>query len=102
MDDRFCSFNRSFISKITECCLLFFPQTWTQNHDFSIWQNCGLKHRCKAKKSNSPKLPSFRNVSVSVNFITQVIFIFLLFVGMVMHANEFLKKENKKFTEIKN
>ena len=50
---------------------------------------------------NSPKLLSFRNISVSVNFITQVTFFFLLFVGMVMYANEFLKSENQKFTEIK-
>ena len=45
--ERFCSFKRLYLSgklqieksainKITEYCLLFFPQTWTQNHDFRI------------------------------------------------------------------
>ena len=33
------SFDRSLVNKITECCLLFFPQTWTQNHDFPIGTN---------------------------------------------------------------
>ena len=36
-----------FMNKIKDCCLLFFPQTWTQNHDFPIWYNFGLKHHHK-------------------------------------------------------
>ena len=39
---------------------------------------------------------------VVVNFLFQVIFIFPLFLGMVMHANEFKTKEKQKLTEIKN
>ena len=40
-------------------------------------------------------------VYVTVNFLSQVIFIFLLFLGMVMCANEVETKE-KKLPEIKN
>ena len=33
------------------------------------------------------------NVHVVVNFLSQVIFVFLLFLGMVMYANEIETKE---------
>ena len=36
-----------------------------------------------------------------VNFLSQVIFIFLLFLAMVMYANEVEKKERYKLPEIK-
>ena len=39
---------------------------------------------------------------VVVNFLFQLIFIFPLFWGMVMYANEFKTKEKQKLTEIKN
>ena len=39
---------------------------------------------------------------VAVNFLFQFIFVFPLFLGMVMHANEFETKEKQKLTEIKN
>ena len=39
---------------------------------------------------------------VVVNFLSQLIFIFLLFWGMVMYANEFETKEKQKLTKIKN
>ena len=39
---------------------------------------------------------------VVVNFLFQLIFIFPLFLGMVMYANEFITKEKQKLTEIKN
>ena len=39
---------------------------------------------------------------VVVNFLIQLIFIFPLFWGMVMYANEFKTKEKQKLTEIKN
>ena len=42
------------------------------------------------------------NVHVVVNFLFQLIFIFPLFWGMVMYANEFKTKEKQKLTEIKN
>ena len=41
-------------------------------------------------------------VYVVVNFLSQLIFIFLLFWGMVMYADEFQTKEKQKLTEIKN
>ena len=36
-----------------------------------------------------------------VNFLSQVIFIFSLFLGTVIYANEFETKEKQKLTEIK-
>ena len=42
-----------------------------------------------------------RNIFV-VYFSSQVIFVFLLFLGMVMYANEVETKEKQKFPEIKN
>ena len=39
---------------------------------------------------------------VVVNFLSQLIFIFPLCLGMVTSANEFEKKEKQKLTEIKN
>ena len=36
-------------------------------------------------------------ISVVVNFLSQVIFVFLLFFGMVMHANE-VETKGKKMT----
>ena len=42
-----------------------------------------------------------KHVYVVVNFLFQLIFIFPLFWGMVMYANEFKTKEKQKLTEIK-
>ena len=42
---------------------------------------------------NSPREQELYNVSVVVNFLSQVIFVFLLFLGMVMYANEVETKE---------
>ena len=44
----------------------------------------------------------YRNVYVVVNFLSQVIFIFLLFLGMLMSANGVSTKEKEKLPEIKN
>ena len=41
-------------------------------------------------------------VDVVVNFLSQVIFPFLLFLGMVMYANEVETKEKEKLSDIKN
>ena len=41
-------------------------------------------------------------VYVVVNFLSQVIFVFLLVLGMVMYANEVETKEKEKLPEIKN
>ena len=43
-----------------------------------------------------------RNVRVVINFLSQVIFIFPLFLGMVIYANEFETKKKQKLPEIKN
>ena len=42
------------------------------------------------------------NVHVPVNFLSQVIFVFLLFLVMVIYANEIETKEKYKLPEIKN
>ena len=42
----------------------------------------------------------WKHVYVVVNFLFQLIFIFPLFWGMVMYANEFKTKEKQKLTEI--
>ena len=44
----------------------------------------------------------FATACVAVNFLFQLIFVFPLFLGMVMYANEFETKEKQKLTEIKN
>ena len=41
-------------------------------------------------------------IYVVVNFLFQVIFLFLLFLGMVIYANEVETKEKEKLPEIKN
>ena len=46
--------------------------------------------------------PQVQHGYVVVNFLFQLIFIFPLFWGMVMYANEFKTKEKQKLTEIKN
>ena len=45
---------------------------------------------------------AFSKIYVVVNFLSQLIFIFLLFWGMVMYAYEFETKEKQKLTKIKN
>ena len=47
-------------------------------------------------------LLSSDNVYVVVNFFSQVTILFLLFLCMVMYANEFETKEKEKLCEIKN
>ena len=41
-------------------------------------------------------------VDVVINFLSQVIFLFLSFLGMVMYANEVETKEKEKLPDIKN
>ena len=54
-----------------------------------------LKHVTRSLAQNA-------RVYVVVNFLSQLIFIFLLFWGMVMYADEFQTKEKQKLTNIKN
>ena len=48
------------------------------------------------------QLKLWLKIYVVVNFLSQVIFIFPLFLGMVIYANEFETKEKQKLPEIKN
>ena len=57
-----------------------------------------FKHRNYKAKFCSPTV----YVYVVVNFLSQVIFIFPLFLGMVIYANKFKTKEKQKLPEIKN
>ena len=41
------------------------------------------------------------SVYVVVNFLSQVIFVFLLFLSMVMYANEVETKEKEKLIDVK-
>ena len=45
--------------------------------------------------------PTKASVYVVVNFLSQVIFDFLSFLGMVMYANEAETKEKEKLTDVK-
>ena len=42
------------------------------------------------------------SIYVLVNFSSQIIFVFLLFLGMEMYANEVETKDKEKLPEIKN
>ena len=71
-----------------------------------IIQELGLETK---ETENQGRLKNFNlnliltdNIYVVVNFLFQLIFIFPLFWGMVMYANEFKTKEKQKLTEIKN
>ena len=53
----------------------------------------------KRKKTKvKPRIKLKNNIDVVVNFLFQLIFIFPLFLGMVMYANEFKTKEKQKLT----
>ena len=54
------------------------------------------------EKADFPSVFKTKNISVVVNFLCQVIFIFSLFLGTVLYANEFETNEKQKLTEIKN
>ena len=57
---------------------------------------------CHVLFANKRQYSNYRYVYVVVNFLSQLIFIFLLFWGMVMYADEFQTKEKQKLTNIKN
>ena len=58
---------------------------------------------CKESQFYSlPFRQAVASVYVVVNFLSQLIFIFPLFLGMVMYANEFKTKKKQKLTKIKN
>ena len=75
------------------------------NHNFDndLFTREGMPCQ-KAVRSISPlltvcevnRLLVLVNAYVVVNFLSQVIFLFLLFLGMVMHANKVETKENYK------
>ena len=59
-------------------------------------------NRIDGTQEKKDKLVYMHNVCVVVNFLFQLIFIFPLFWGVVMYANEFKTKEKQKLTGIKN
>ena len=65
-----------------------------------------IQQNLETSLDTSATPPEFKqatlNAYVVVNFLFQLIFIFPLFWGMVMYANEFKTKEKQKLTEIKN
>ena len=70
-------------------------------HDFrAIMTN--TPYRAFAYLEQLFSLINNRNVDVVVNFLSQVIFVFLLFLGMEMYVNEVESKEKQKLPEIKN
>ena len=76
----------------------FFHLVWWQFALFKFrwisWHNCFLRSASEPAK--------WTNVYVVVNFLSQVIFVFLLLLGLVMYANEVETKENEKLPKIKN
>ena len=62
------------------------------------WSNLGLELRLDC----DTKYIIAANVDAVVNFLSQVIFVFVLFLGMVMYASEVETKEKQKWREIKN
>ena len=63
--------------------------------------SCGCHYKCLQHTGNLGKLKRLY-MYVVVNFLSEVIFLFLLFLGMVMYANEAETKEKEKLPEIKN
>ena len=61
-----------------------------------------MKNGTRERFSLRAEAAATRRIHVVVNFLFQLIFIFPLFWGMVMYANEFKTKEKQKLTEIKN
>ena len=52
--------------------------------NFFFHKNAKIESESKSKK----KFPKNYKIHVVVNFLSQVIFLFLLFLGMLMYANE--------------
>ena len=69
-----------------------------QNH-YWVWLRTLQVVLYEVQTINNSKL---KFAYVVVNFSSQVIFLFLLFWGMVMYANEVETKEKEKLPEIKN
>ena len=60
-----------------------------RNKTFSAGKVCTVKRQCYGKLWMEAIIVAFLDVYVVVNFLSQLIFIFPLFWGMVMYANEF-------------
>ena len=50
---------------------------WEYKNTVYLYYSCNMKNKINAERSNW--LPIFTNIYVVVNFVSQVIFIFLLF-----------------------
>ena len=90
------------LRQISEFCwnfpIFFLICSFHKNHRFS-W---GLPYLPIYCFSLFKFFVIFATACVAVNFLFQLIFVFALFLGMVMYANEFETKEKQKLTEIKN
>ena len=60
------------------------------------------KNWTKTSRAITKKAKGLKLINVVVNFLFQVILVFLLFLGMVMFANEVETKENKNYLRKKN
>ena len=68
--------------------------------------NTGIKIITNVSNSLTVRVSSFFTLGLSlmyvvVNFLSRVIFVFILFLGMVRYANEVETKEKEKLLEIK-
>ena len=68
--------------------------------------NTGIKIITNVSNSLTVRVSSFFTLGLSlmyvvVNFLSRVIFVFILFLGMVRYANEVETKEKEKLPEIK-
>ena len=65
------------------------------------WLTCETATIWESSRTQETQLCSIWT-HVVVNSLFQLIFIFPVFLGMVMYANELTTKEKQKLTEIKN
>ena len=86
-----------------------FNEVWTRDHAITGAMLYQLSYEATDVGSRSivgsyvpVKEMSVNDIYVVVNFLFRLIFIYPLFWGMVMHANEFNTKEKQKITDIKN
>ena len=89
------------------------PEVWENkflhvpkpNHPYPPQKSNGhplKKNWTKTRRTITKKARGLKLINVVVNFLSQIIFVFLLFLGMVMFANEVETKEKEKLPEIKN
>ena len=78
------------------------PEVWEKNSYMYPNQTTLKKNWTKTSRAITKKAKGLKLINVVVNFLFQVILVFLLFLGMVMFANEVETKENKNYLRKKN